>query len=367
MADVAETDVNNHNDREYRPRHLTLQWHITDHCNLRCQHCYQDNWKGKKTELAELIQIAEKLLSFYQILSRDKYFPLLITLTGGEPFTQPGFMDLLHYLRSHPARPHLAILTSGVLITHRKAQALAKLNLAFIQMSVEGSEKIHNAIRGENNLAKVIQATHYLRLSKIRVLWSFTAHKSNHQYFGDVARLAVKHNVSRLWLDRMIPCRDSLPQALTTQETQRLFRNMFRVKQQFSKTPFITRICNKISGKTGTEISMLRALQFQWSGDRPYRCQAGEGLLTIMPEGTVYPCRRLPVAVGNIHQTPLMEIYQTSPFLQKLRNFSGPDECKECQFNHSCRGGLRCLAYAVKRDPFAADPGCHFATDPTAS
>ena len=25
-----------------KPKHFTLQWHITERCNWQCKHCYQD-------------------------------------------------------------------------------------------------------------------------------------------------------------------------------------------------------------------------------------------------------------------------------------------------------------------------------------
>lgn len=362
-AAVAEADVVaaveiNLNDEYYAPSHLTIQWHINESCNLRCQHCYQDTWQGEKSQLAELIQMADCILDFHQQLAQYKPSKLLITLTGGEPFMQPDFMTLLQYLYQHPVRPRLGILTNGTLITAERANALAQLNLAFVQMSVEGSEAVHNAIRGKRNLEKVIHATQLLRERKIRVLWSFTAHKDNYQQFGSVARLAKDHNVNRLWLDRLIPCRDTLPQALNIAQTRQLFSEMLQVKNTLAKKPIIKKFIHKITHHRDTEIAMLRALQFQWSGEEPYRCRAGEGLLTIMPDKTVYPCRRLPIEVGNLALTSLMKIYQYSPLLRKLRAFEGPEACQQCLFKSPCRGGLRCLSFATTGDPFTADPGC---------
>ena len=32
--------------------------------------------------------------------------------------------------------------------------------------------------------------------------------------------------------------------------------------------------------------------------------------------------------------------------------------CQDCFYSTLCRGGLKCLSYALKGDPFKADPGC---------
>ncbi|MFG6654889.1 radical SAM protein [Scandinavium sp. M-37] len=343
----------------HQPSRLAIQWHITDKCNLHCQHCYQTSWRGGNVPLKSLIHTADKLLGFYQQLSRDRHLPFLLTITGGEPFTQPNFLELLQYLDRHPIRPSIAILTNGSLITAEKAKKLAQLNISFIQMSVEGAEKTHNVIRGRDNLKKVIKATQVLRKENIRVLWSFTAHQKNASQFEVVATLAKKHNVSRIWADRMIPSRDAMPDVLNKEQTQQFFENMLLTKIKLSKKTIIKRIMHKLCNHQDTEVAMLRALQFKASGETPYHCHAGDSFLTVMPDGTVYPCRRLPISVGNLHTLPLMKIYQQSPFLNELRDFIAPQACRKCAFMNGCKGGLRCLSFATSGDPFGADPGCH--------
>ena len=39
----------------YRPRMLVLQWHITERCNLRCAHCYQDGYAGEELSHQQLL------------------------------------------------------------------------------------------------------------------------------------------------------------------------------------------------------------------------------------------------------------------------------------------------------------------------
>jgi radical SAM protein with 4Fe4S-binding SPASM domain len=110
-----------------------------------------------------------------------------------------------------------------------------------------------------------------------------------------------------------------------------------------------------------TEIAMHRALQFLLAGGTPYHCTAGGTLLTVMPNGDVYPCRRMPVRVGNLFETSLEKLYSQSQFLRALRDRSGcSDGCEGCAMS-SCRGGLRYLSYAMSNDPFKADPSCWLA------
>lgn len=81
-----------------------------------------------------------------------------------------------------------------------------------------------------------------------------------------------------------------------------------------------------------------------------------------MPNGDVYPCRRMPIRAGNVLDRPLAEIYRDAPLLRTLRDHDRVSAgCEGCRHRPECRGGLRCLAYAVTGDPFHADPGCWMA------
>ena len=104
---------------------------------------------------------------------------------------------------------------------------------------------------------------------------------------------------------------------------------------------------------------MHRALQFLVGDGFPYHCTAGDMLITVLPNGDVVPCRRLPITVGNVIETPLEQLYYESPMLRSLRDRDRVSRgCETCACESLCRGGLRCLSYAVTGDPFRADPGC---------
>lgn len=34
-----------------------MQWHITDRCNLRCAHCYQESYSGREPSYSDLIHV----------------------------------------------------------------------------------------------------------------------------------------------------------------------------------------------------------------------------------------------------------------------------------------------------------------------
>lgn len=108
-----------------------------------------------------------------------------------------------------------------------------------------------------------------------------------------------------------------------------------------------------------TTISMYLALQFQMTDDIAYGCTAGSTLLTIMENGDLVPCRRLPIVVGNLLKDNMYELYQNNKILNNLRKNNIPDECQLCEHAEMCHGGLKCLTYSLYHDLNHKDIGCN--------
>ena len=341
----------------YRPCHLLLQWHITERCNLRCAHCYQESYASAELPIQGLLEILEQFKRFLQTPCAAGRPPMRghITVTGGEPFVRRDFPDLLEILASYRKLFSFAILTNGTLINAEKAHWLQHLGVRFVQVSLEGSQATHDRIRGRGNFERTVEAIRHLVKARVCTLISFTAHRGNYREFEEVARLGRRLHVARVWADRLIPCgsgTDLVDLLLTPEETRELFETMKGVRDNAKR--FWLFNC--------TEIGMRRALQFLVGGGRPYSCTAGDTLVTVMPNGDLYPCRRMPIRVGNLLETPLSELYDCDLF-QDLRD---PDrvsaDCQSCAYARLCRGGLKCLSYAVTGDPFQTDPGCWIAS-----
>jgi radical SAM protein with 4Fe4S-binding SPASM domain len=97
-------------------------------------------------------------------------------------------------------------------------------------------------------------------------------------------------------------------------------------------------------------------------------CAAGVAGLTILADGTVTPCRRLPIPLGKVGENSLREIWATSPVLEQLRNKSlYLGKCGTCSRWSTCRG-CRAIAYAYaqaqgKPGFLAPDPQCFITSD----
>lgn len=348
----------------YRPRGLLLQWHLTNRCNLRCAHCYQENYDGKgELSLSELLGVLSQyralLAEWREQAGQHSAVRGHITVTGGEPFARKDFVPFLEHLAAGRNEHSFAILTNGSFIDFAMARRLRRLGPRFVQVSMEGGEATHDRIRGAGDFRRTVAAIQHLVRFRVPTMISFTAHRQNFREFPAVAQIGVKLGVSKVWSDRLIPAMGrgifAAADGLTPQETQEFFQLMAVAKAEARRRWF-----------SRTEIAMHRALQFLVDGGEAYHCTAGDSLITVMPNGEVYPCRRMPIGVGNLRHASLREIYYASGLLRQLRDKDKTSAgCEGCDHARSCRGGLKCLSYAVTGDPFQRDPGCWLPTGST--
>jgi len=331
------------------PARLLLQWHLSDVCNLRCTHCYQSAFASHPFGLSEWLHLLDDYIAFLQGDGRQPPRRGHINLTGGEPLALRELPALLDAFVLHRQQFSFAILSNGTLVDPDMAARLRCWGPKFVQVSIDGNPATHDRIRGKGSHAKAVAGIRALRAEGIPVLIAFTAQPGNYREFADVARLGRELGVRRVWTDRVIPPPGPLAagQSLSREQTVEYLQIIARARMEGGR-------------RSQTEIAAQRALQFLEGGSAIYRCTAGESLITVMPDGTLYPCRRLPIPAGNVYQTSLQQIYDSDAMLavRAPREFHG---CEQCGFAPLCRGGLRCLAWAVHGRLDQADPGCPLA------
>lgn len=310
---------------------FVIQWHITHKCNLRCKHCYQEDY-SKDLEEEILTEI------FYQsreFLDKNNFFGHF-NFTGGEPFLSPSIWRLFDLCEENGNT--FGVLTNATLLDEETVARLASYTkLRFVQASVDGAKERHDEIRGEGNFERTMQGLELLQKNGIQTMVSFTCSKENKDELKRVIRLCEKNKIDRFWTDRLVPMGNNELTCMTTSEYQAYLKVLAKEAKRAELLPWIN-----------TTVHTNRAMQFLCtSGDGGYMCSAGSRLLTILADGTVLPCRRLPLKLGNVLEMPVSEIMQNNPVLESLKNTEDPQECRVCKYRKRCHGGAKCLTYAV--------------------
>lgn len=328
-------------------KRFTIQWHLTDVCNRRCTHCYQAEYTDNGGSLSELIASLDKLEEFQtQISNNSQPIHFHINFTGGEPFLKPELLDLLQEIKRRK-KFTFGILSNGFLLPKDGLAVLKTLNPKFIQLSLEGDRKTNDRIRGEGAYNETIKALDKYHEMNIPTILSFTASSENYNQFASVVNVAKRHHAAKVWTDRCIPSgANSLLQLTKTQA-----KAYFSALEKQLRSRFFHL-------KSKTIVSSERALQFLTTGGNPYQCSAGDSLLALMPNWDIFPCRRLPIKIGNINTDDLIDLYTNHPVLKQLQQKKVSIGCEKCHYNTSCNGGLKCLSHAVYGDFGIKDPNC---------
>ncbi len=327
-----------------KPKHLRLQWHVTEKCNRNCTHCYQEGKPSKELDTHELLNIFEEYISFLKKLGIKGH----VNITGGEPFLRKDIFSILEKLHEHKEIITFDILTNGSLINEKAAEKLKTLGVRQVQLSIEGKKQTNDKIRGKGSFESVIKASKILISQGVRVVFSFTSSKENYQELEDVVEIGKKLGVSIVWTDRIV---------LQGSAKKILLLEPYELEDYYKG---LSKLSSKLEESNAkTKLGLRRALFFLATGKDPYACPAGASLIVIMPNGDVMPCRRLPIVVGNLKTQSLFEIFYSSKLLWQLRNLEMVSKtCKKCEHFSICKGGSRCVSYSYYKDPFVIDPQC---------
>ena len=327
-----------------------IQWHITNLCNLRCKHCYQENFsKDNDLEWAGLKKISDNILATLQEWGKKA----CIHLTGGEPLLKPELFPLLNYLDRSPLVEELGIITNGLSFDQEWVERLSSFSkLKKIKISLDGADaETNDSIRQKRTFEKVIKnLSLFKREDLFEIILMFTVMKRNLKSVPLFFQFSKDLNVNGFIIERFIPWgrgRERMEEVLNGKDWEELIKtlsDLFAIEEENTLLPY-------------------QAFQVCFDGEEPELlgapCVIGKDGLCVMPDGNVFPCRRFPISIGNLLSDSLRQIWEESEILEKLRrkeNLKG--KCGECDIK-DCRG-CRSLALALTGDYLGEDPHCWY-------
>lgn len=331
----------------FKPRSFHFQWHLTERCNLHCKHCYSDpKFLKKELPFDGLAKIFEKYIAQMKIWGLDRT-KARITFMGGEPFVRKDFFDILEKAYSHSEITSYGLSTNGTLINQDIAAKLKDLGINYAQVSLEGREKINDLIRGKSVFKKAVRALKILKGTGLATSISTTVSHLNIKEVPYIIKLARNLGAESVGIRRLVPIGEDKQIKnflLVPLEVKKLYLYLLAARKK-----------TKIDIGLGCEDGVLG----QEGHYLPQGCSAGYLSFTVLPNGDIYPCRRLPIYSGNLLKQSFGDIYYNSKVFQELRNQNNiNDVCRNCAYFSGCRGGAKCINYAYFGNPFAPDPQC---------
>ncbi len=275
---------------------------LTYRCNSRCVMC--GIWEGDQSGKGEL--------------TPDEYARILpdtlldVNLTGGEVFLRPDLPQVVEAVRSAAPRARIVISTNG--LQPRQTKKLLPGILAAdpdigFAVSIDGEEEIHDKVRGiKGGFKKAYETVKLLQaegITNLRIAFTATVNEvaDNTSHLGRIYRLAretgveftcaAAHNSDHYF-------KTSSNQGVNIEE---LARQLDGVARQELRTAKIKSWLRAYFHKGLVEHMRAKV--------RPTPCEAGHTSLMIDPVGDVFPCNILNYPVGNVRETPFMEIWRS--------------------------------------------------------
>ncbi|SDB53624.1 selenobiotic family peptide radical SAM maturase [Desulfonatronum thiosulfatophilum] len=327
-----------HLQRFMTARVFTLQWHITQACDLHCRHCYDRSARDVMT-LDQAIFVLDELEGF----CRDRNVRAKVTFTGGNPLMYPDF-DALYLETANRGFP-VSILGNPT-TRQRLENLLAVQRPTHYQVSLEGLREHNDHIRQAGYFDRVMKFMPLLKDLGIPSQVMLTLTRDNMDQVLQLGKLLS--GVTDLFtFNRLSAVGEGAALLMPTPEEYEHFLRTFL--QECSD--------NAVLGLKDNLINIIREEEGlkSFGGCTGFGCGAAFNFVTLLSDGEVHACRKFPSFLGNVFEQGLSRCYDSQAG-QRYR--AGSAGCRGCELLPSC-GGCQAVASSLGLDPHIyRDPYC---------
>ncbi|HAE39155.1 MAG TPA: hypothetical protein DCG57_11030 [Candidatus Riflebacteria bacterium] len=327
-----------------------FQWHLTDRCNRRCRHCYQESFEPGAIEASPAAR--RKLAD--AILKAIPVEPVSINLTGGEPLLLTDLPELMAHLETFPNLADVSIITNGTIHDSTLIETLGRFpRFAMFKMSLEsGNRVINDSIRGAGSLEMLRRSIPlYRQFSARPVSLMMTLSRANAATIAETVAFAREAGAAGLMFERFVPLGTGQGMSEAVLTADDWYQAVVAIGQAAGLEV------------DPDELAACRAY-WLWLDREPEDaldaalCNLGSEAMALMPDGVVFPCRRLEIPVGNLLHESFSTIRSRLAEWDcaNVRPRLHGDICGVCSFE-DCPG-CRALARALTGDPLVDDPQC---------
>lgn len=312
------------------PGMISIQ--ITNKCNLRCLHCY--NSSGKTNNELDVKKIV-KIIDWMEL--HDIFY---LGLTGGEALLHSKIDEIIRYAKE---KGRIIILNSnGKLLSEIKCKYLKKLGVDMVNLSLDGTNDIHNFIRNdETSFNKVIEALNNLKKIGINREIFFTCNNKNYMCLNDLISI-LRKNECKLNVLRFHKIGRGKNSGLETLSNTQL--------------KYVFEICEKNNDVVELDKCYIHPRKV-------ITCkQCHQNILTIRCQGDIVICPYIlkkELILGNIYQDDLNTINEKRKehCFYKMQKEDFNSICSKCKLFYRCYGGCRAEALC-KENLLQMDPQC---------
>jgi len=322
---------------------MLLQIDITNRCNLKCNHCRAKK-DSSELSLEDIKKICEN--------AKKNQFKE-ITLSGGEPTLHNNFLEILDIIKYHGFGCNLTTngLISKKIIKNEKLRYIKS-----IQISIDGTEKIHDNTRGiPGSFKRTIENARILKDRGFNIIIKSIIFKSNYNSIVPLAEYLKNEGFKILEIRMIIPYNKGRSiwelEKIDPKAYLKLFYKLKNIKglKVISSDPVLIPFTPELVKLLTKEGNIL-------NGKIYAGCHAGLDQLYISSDRQVFPCPYLPIKLGNIAQD-FGKIMNSETFKRIGSRVNLKGKCSSCKNKFIC-GGCRAYPYLLKNDLMGEDFHC---------
>ena len=182
--------------------YFAFQWHITDSCDQRCEHCYifsEGHPKLVEMPYERARQVVDDCVAMCRRMERLPYF----YITGGDPILHSRFWDILALLMERDIP--FTILGNPFHLTDEVCARLKEYGCDKYQLSIDGMRETHDAIRKPGSFDTTVEKIAVIRRAGIRCAVMTTVSGTNIREIPDIIDLVVAHHADIFAFGRYCP------------------------------------------------------------------------------------------------------------------------------------------------------------------
>ena len=297
---------------------FTLQWHITQECDLNCLHCYDRSDRSRVT-LADGLSILDQMRDF----CHSHYVRGQISFSGGNPLLHPDFMTLY---RAAAERGLATALLGNPTSSQKLSEIVAVQMPAYFQVSLEGLESYDDRIRGTGHFRRTLEFLDIMADLNVPNEVMLTLTKENLAQVLPLGEL-LRNRTGSFAFNRLALFGKGADLVLPEKDDYQAFLSDYLVAMR--DNPVLALKDSLFNGVLENENQEL------FGGCSGYGCGAAFNFMALLPDGEVHACRKFPSLIGSVNKDTLSDIYH-SKIADSYRE--GSSSCRGCSLRAVCRG-----------------------------
>ncbi len=318
---------------------------LTHRCPLQCPYCSNPlELERANTELTT----AE-----WRKVMRDaaELGILQVHLSGGEPTARKDLEEILE--AAVKAGLYTNLITAGVLLTRERLEALARIGLDHVQLSIQDvdAENADRIAAYKGGSAKKREVARWVGEIGLALTINAPLHRQNIDSLERIIDYSVEVGAGRLEVAHIQYYAWALKNRAALMPTREAFMKTVDIVEKAKE---------RLKG-----ILVIDFVVPDYYAKYPKPCMGGwgRGVMNVTPSGRVLPCHAAESLPGmtfdNVRDKHLRDIWLQGEAFNKFRGTSWMKEpCKSCPRKEIDFGGCRCQALALTGDAANTDPAC---------